>query len=318
MPARQPRRRQPQHGIHLPAAPVAQAKGGGGGAGGRRRPSASHRPALRTRPEVPHRYTPRDGLRRRADARGAFVVSTAAGNAYAWIGPECVDEAHRRRARTFARQLRAYDGLGGIRGEGEGDDAETNDGSVTTTAGGSEPRRCWALGLDPAAGVGPARPPRASRRTTRISRCTREENDRRWRRRGGAAVPAPEWARVDRGGSRRSSRRLRRSRARPRRGIAVHERGTRRDAESLGARTRGIHAHGTIGGGATGRGGCSRRGERRRRGRRRRRASAARVPLARTPGNVRRGRPRHGRRFRARAAAEDGTRVDRRGGRHWG
>ena len=60
------RRRQPQHGIHLPAAPVAQAKGGGGGAGGRRRPSASHRPALRTRPEVPHRYTPRDGLRRRA------------------------------------------------------------------------------------------------------------------------------------------------------------------------------------------------------------------------------------------------------------
>ena len=49
------RRRQPQHGIHLPAAPVAQAKGGGGGAGGRRRPSASHRPALRTRPEVPHR-----------------------------------------------------------------------------------------------------------------------------------------------------------------------------------------------------------------------------------------------------------------------
>lgn len=131
------------------------------------------------------------------DARGAFVVSTASGNAYAWIGPECVDEAHRRRARTFARQLRAYDGLGGIRGEGEGDDAETNDGSTTTTAGGSEPPEVLeALGLDPAAGGW------AGAATARVAAYDADfEMYARGERsavaaKSGAAVPAPEWARA--------------------------------------------------------------------------------------------------------------------------
>ena len=139
------------------------------------------------------------------DARGAFVISTASGNAYAWIGPECVDDAHRHRALTFARQLRAYDGLGGIRGEGQGqgqgedDDAEMNDddGCVTAVAGGSEPPEALeALGLDPAAGGW------AGAATARVAAYDADfEMYARGERsavaaKSGAAVPAPEWARA--------------------------------------------------------------------------------------------------------------------------
>ena len=92
--------------------------------------------------------------------------------------------AHVRATTARVRWIGRYSRRG--RGRRRGDErrfGDDDDGRVGT------PEVLEALGLDPAAGVGPARPPRASRRTTRISRCTREENDRRWRRRAARRFP---------------------------------------------------------------------------------------------------------------------------------
>ena len=109
-----------EHGIHLPDAPVAQARGR------RRRPGGGvtvciARPALRTRPEVPRRQTPRDTLRRRARREGAFVISTASGNAYAWIGPSASTTRTATRAHVRATTARVrWIGRYPRRGRGQG------------------------------------------------------------------------------------------------------------------------------------------------------------------------------------------------------
>ena len=92
-----------------------------------------------------------DAWSRRLDDRGAFVVAAPSGECHVWVGPLCADrEAFESRATTFARQLRAYDALGGTR-RGAG---ETNDGDdVAATARVAAPGRrgdAWlrdALGL---------------------------------------------------------------------------------------------------------------------------------------------------------------------------
>lgn len=89
-----------------------------------------------------------DAWSRRLDDRGAFVVAAPSGECHVWVGPLCADrEAFESRATTFARQLRAYDALGGTRrGAGETNDDE----SVARVAAPGRRGDAWlrdALGL---------------------------------------------------------------------------------------------------------------------------------------------------------------------------
>jgi hypothetical protein len=96
------------------------------------------------------------------DARGAFVLQTASGKAYVWVGPKAVDPEFARRGEEFARQLHVYEGLGGGGGGGDGSNAGISgggrraDGEASSSAavemvrGGEEPPEVLAaLGLAP-------------------------------------------------------------------------------------------------------------------------------------------------------------------------